>query len=257
MRNVEFWVPLLALGLSGCFGQTATDPVDPSDPTPREQSTQQSTGPADPYATKTVLTRSAAVIEGIVRDIKYSYDEHTGPRTVVSLDVTKVHAGTYDEPRVELRMLGGPTPDGRFMSTSETVDFAIGKTYIVFLTNQSWFYSPMPAAPLRVERVAGKEVLLNPQGHPMTGLSPRGLRFGYETVFQNSIASSRTTIQTTTANPRLVVAGSLDRAGFGRVLREAIAAEGVSPSKKFNPLPEDRGPNWRVEKTAPPSAATP
>src|SRR5690606_32057317 len=97
-----------------------------------------------PIATpRDALVASAAVVEGEVTEIFYTYDEREGPRTVVTLSGVSVHLGEYEEDFVDIAYLGGPLPDGRYLNVSELPTFAFGQRYLVFLHEGGWFYSPV------------------------------------------------------------------------------------------------------------------
>jgi hypothetical protein len=131
-----------------------------------------------------ILDQTAAVIEGEVSDITSTYDEKSGPWTQVTLTRVKAHLGEVQEPRLTLRVRGGPLPDGRVIVIPELPSFVRGKRYLVFLRNTSWSWSPVIGdLALRFETVAGREVLVDSRGLPCVGMDTAGLRFGDKALF--------------------------------------------------------------------------
>src|SRR5262249_28329098 len=154
------------------------------------------------------------------------------------LKVDRVLAGKLDQSRVTLRMFGGPTPDGRSISTSLSVHFAAGRQYLLFLANQSWYYTPLTAEPLRVQSVKGRELLVNRAGFALTGLGPQGMRFNAERLYPGQDPSDTEREQSELRDPRPeAIAGGLDRQDFLRLLSQGIAGDGLSMRGVFNPEP--------------------
>lgn len=180
-----------------------------------------------------MLRRSAAVVEGTVQSITYTYDEQLGPRTVSQVAIESVYLGDNPGNTVELAMFGGPAPDGRYYSTSIGSEFVVGGRYILFLTNSRWSVSPLEAPALRVSSTRGREVLTDGSNQPLTGLEPEGLHFD-ETA-------------------RLGVGGTLDRSELKRLLAEASADERVVPGGRFRESPTMPTDNWRRTPASPPA----
>jgi hypothetical protein len=131
-----------------------------------------------------VIEQSAALVEGTVSGIDYAYDPEDGPRTLVTLSGVRTHLGTSQGPSVTLRVRGGWLPDGRFLFVPELPSFVHGKTYLVFLRNTSWKWSPIVKdLALRVEDVDGKPVLVHPTGVAVEGVGDRGVVFGKRPLF--------------------------------------------------------------------------
>ena len=248
---------LIALQSSACGG----DPSQTESWVRQQQpdstgSHEKSIGREDPNATRTILKRSAAVVQGVAEEMKYEYDENTGPRTVVTFKVSTVHAGRYDGDTAVLRMFGGPTPDGDFVSTSVSHDFVKGALYVLFIRNDSWFYMPLVAEALRIEHVHRREVLVGRHGFALKGLSPEGLEFGRERLVAegrpNGMFHARALASPPADSDPSAVAGTLDVAALTALLHEAISGEGVAPSGRFNATPLQRI-NWRNTPVEAPS----
>jgi hypothetical protein len=191
-----------------------------------------------------MLRRSAAVVEGTVQEISYSYDEQRGPRTISKIAIDDVYLGDHPGGTVELAMFGGPTPDGRYISSSIGSEFVVGGRYVLFLTNSRWSVTPLEAPALRIAEASGREVLTNESNQTLTGLEPEGLLFG-------------------PAPTLLAAAGTLDRSELKRLLAEATADERVAPAGAFSKAPTMPSNNWRVSPgsrstyTPTPGGATP
>jgi len=210
----------------------------------------------DPGSGQAILQRSSAVIEAVVQAVSFGYDEQNGPRTNWILTVESVYAGESPGKQVQLSMFGGPAPDGDFVGSSLTTNLLIGSRYVLFLRNDEWFDSPLSTTALRVEAAFGREVLVSPDGEPLNGLSPEGMRFGRELFSSVSGPGVDPTVERLQSSVRkeadqLSVAGSLDRRNFKRLFAEAVIAEGVGPNRHFAAKPTIRHENWRVTPSSP------
>jgi len=135
-----------------------------------------------------IFDQTAAVVEGEVADITYSYDEKTGPWTQITLEGVKAHLGQMPQERLTLKVRGGHLPNGKIILVPELPSFALGKRYVVFLRNTSWSWAPVLGdLSLRYETVAGKEVLVDANGRPVVGVDAGGLRFGDKALFTPSM----------------------------------------------------------------------
>jgi hypothetical protein len=117
-----------------------------------------------------------AIIEGDVENIGFDNQDCEGPRTVIQLTGVKTLLGDQHESRMTLRVFGGPLANGSFVSVSELPQYVLGAHYVLFLRNTDWRFSPVLGdLAFRVEAIAGKQVLLNTQGHAITGVSEAGI----------------------------------------------------------------------------------
>jgi hypothetical protein len=142
-------------------------------------------GPPDIIAPRTFTTlpelvpQIQAVIQGVVEDVRFDYDECAGPRTVIRLGGVETLLGDRHEPTVELHTFGGPLPNGNFMSASELPRYVLGARYLLVLRNTDWRFSPVIGdLALRYESIAGKSVLINTAGFAVTGLDASGIQTG-------------------------------------------------------------------------------
>jgi len=208
--------------------------------------------------TEDALADAAAVFEGRVVDVSFTYDAVEGPRTVTTFADVQTHLGEVVGSQVRIATLGGPLPDRRILAIPELPEFRRGSTYVVLLTASDWFYSPVVTNyAFRVERLAGREVLVTPTGHPIVGVT----RSGIETAAL-SVDPPRVNMRTRFDRPVLVAdataraATALSRASFLGVLKELGRAapprgsfkRSIAPSKVWNVTAADRDPG-------PPAAA--
>lgn len=256
----------LALLLTlGCSAEGEAGPESVLAETPGQTSTDSARVPGDFSATYGILRDSAALVEGTVAGITTSYDEKTGPRTLIEFQTERVHAGNAPTGRLVFPLFGGPVPGKGYAFTSASIWLVKGARYFLFLGNREWFYSPFRGEALRVDSVNGREMLLDAGERPLLSVTPQGFHFGNSKLFDVVPAP---TVDAITTAPReniesSATAHALDRARFVALIHEAIAAEGSGPSGTFVAQPSPRD-SWRVVGTTPeigapytPGAATP
>ncbi len=113
-----------------------------------------------------------AIVLADVRDISANYDRCEGPRTILHLRNARSLLGSPHTDSMTLRVFGGPVPGGRYAHASESPRYVAGGRYLLFLFNTDWRFSPvMGSLAFRVENIAGREVLLSPDGQGVTGVS--------------------------------------------------------------------------------------
>jgi hypothetical protein len=123
-----------------------------------------------------LLPQLSAVARGTVSDIAYDYSDCEGPRTVIKLRRVETLLGTNIGREVELRTLGGPLPNGKYVSVSELPRYVKGGSYILFLRNTDWrFSSVMGDLAFREETIAGRKVLVDSDGLGVTGVGKSGI----------------------------------------------------------------------------------
>jgi hypothetical protein len=124
----------------------------------------------------TLLKQTAAIVRAKVTGISYAYGNCLGPRTIVSLDGVQTLAGTNADDHVELVTFGGKLPDGHFVSASELPRYVKGASYILFLRNTDWRFSPVIGdLAFREENIAGRPVLIDSDGFAVSGVGPSGI----------------------------------------------------------------------------------
>lgn len=201
------------------------------------------------------LSSVAAIVEGDVTSIRTAYDEQAGPRTIAVIERAKAHAGIVPS-TFEIAQLGGPLPDGSFLTVSETPQFTVGAHYIVFLTSQRWIYSPIWAdLAFRVERFGTKDVVIGPQGLAVVNFSVSGVQFGNTPLLTSAPLEARTpTVGPALVSGPLVGLTDVSRAlGKEDFVRNAVAAAMAAggPLGAAVSMTPDPGSSWRTQATAP------
>jgi hypothetical protein len=151
------------------------------------------------------LASTAAIIEGSVTEVSYTYDAAAGPRTVVTLQSLTTHLGRYSGRTLEVATLGGPIDGRRWLFIPELPQLTEDTRYLLFLTNVDWFYNPVVAEyAFRLEPgPRGGEVLIDPAGHAVLGVSADGLEISSDPVVDMQID-----FLTPNAKPRLLEGAS-------------------------------------------------
>ena len=122
-----------------------------------------------------IFAQTATVFSGVLKEVRFTYDPCAGPRTHYIFEEATTVIGTPVRGELTLKSFGGPTPNGRWMDWSEGQKFALHSRYIVFLRNTDWTYSPILGdLAYRIERVAGREVLLSSTGRAVVGWGETG-----------------------------------------------------------------------------------
>jgi hypothetical protein len=130
-------------------------------------------GPVDTAAG--MLAQSSAVFRGKLTEVKFTYDQCAGPRTVYVFSDSSSVLGTGVGREVALKTLGGPTPKGTWIRVSELPHLALDSEYLIFLRNTDWTYSPIVGnLAFRIEKISGREVLIHPDGHALLGWNEDG-----------------------------------------------------------------------------------
>lgn len=123
-----------------------------------------------------LLPQLYAIVRGKVTDISYDYLDCQGPRTVVKLSRIETLIGEKVDSEIELRTFGGPLPNGNYVSASELPRYAIDASYVVFLRNTDWRFSPvMGDLAFREEVIADRPVLIDSDGVAVSGVSGIGV----------------------------------------------------------------------------------
>jgi hypothetical protein len=121
------------------------------------------------------LGQTAAIVEGTVSNISYTFDEAPGegPREVAILTDLVVHAGgggVLEEP-IEILSLRGFLPNGDSITVSHTPILTPGKRYILFLRNTYWRFSPILLDYyFRRETLQAKPMLVNEAGYGLADI---------------------------------------------------------------------------------------
>lgn len=122
-----------------------------------------------------MLAQTATIFRGSLKSVQFTYDDCAGPRTNYVFSDSDSLLGDKVQATVTLRVLGGPTPDGKWVGVSELPTLALDSEYVTFLRNTDWTFSPIVGSLVfRVETIAGREVLVDPNGRAVTGWGADG-----------------------------------------------------------------------------------
>ena len=172
------------------------------------------------------LASTAAIVEGTVKENAYTFDEKAGPRTVATLTDVRADFGRFSDTTLPLATLGGPIDEKRGLFIPELPLLTDDTRYLVFLTNVSWFFSPVVESYVfRLEPDAnGNEFLIAPTGHVVVGLSESGLQFSDDPVIDPQVDLGKPTAKHPLLDPALLT-GALSKDRFlalvGRFLKAA------------------------------------
>jgi hypothetical protein len=170
----------------GCRRPVDTDTGPPGEP-PREEPAipagYKKIAPAALGSPTQMLSQTATIFRGKLKEIRLAYDLCGGPRTHYVFGDASALAGVAVDPNVTLKVLGGQTPGGKWVSVSELPQLALDSEYVVFLRNTDWTYSPIVSnLVFRQEIVGGRQVLVEPEGHVVTGWGADGPTFSAAAV---------------------------------------------------------------------------
>jgi hypothetical protein len=176
LSSLLFAFVVLLLAACNPFGKRPEGP--PGDRTTQEPAQEpvvpagyQKIAPAPVDTSRQILAQTSTIFRGSLKDVQFTYDGCSGPRTdyVFSNSSPLLGEKVEVEAQVNLRVLGGPTPRGTWLAVSELPQLALDSQYVVFLRNTDWTFSPIVGnLAFRVETIAGREVLVNPDGRAVT-----------------------------------------------------------------------------------------
>lgn len=219
----------------------------------------QSTSPRSHYpwqnSYKAVVDQTSALVQGIVTDVKETYDERQGPRTLVTLSRLSVLWGEFRSPNVTLRLFGGSLPRRGRVDEVHIPKFVRGKRYFVFLSNREWRLSPVTAhQAFIIERVRNKDILVTTDGYAVYGIDDATgpIRKFVVHLIPDQIDEGFVP----KINPRItaqMVAPAYSPAEFAASLKAWARRNSVSVSGTFNDQPYTTSGNWRVNKAVPDS----
>lgn len=135
----------------------------------------QKIAPAPVHSSEQMLAQTATIFRGVLKEVHFTYDDCAGPRTNYVFSDSTTMTGAQVQPQVTVRVFGGPTPYGTWAEISEHPQLALDSEYVVFLRNTDWTYSPIVGnLVFRREMLGGREVLIDPTGHAVTGWGDNG-----------------------------------------------------------------------------------
>jgi hypothetical protein len=228
LRGVMLWSALLCALPAGCArpepAGTVLRTVSTEDVRPEPKATRIAPGAFE--TVRDLLGQTAAVVEGEVFEVRHAFEDCAGPRTHVRLRDVRSLIGTEVPAQVELRVFGGPLPNGFWAEASGVPRFALGSRYVVFLRNTDWTYAPVLGAhAYRREVVAGKPVLVTQEGHAVTGFGEHGTEMGAVQLTE-AVGRHRRGLERGAATPS-GDDGPVDEAGGGAGLRPKDATSRV------------------------------
>jgi hypothetical protein len=177
--NIQLFASILVIAalFSACATNQRVDVAGTEAPRPEPvvPAGYQKIAPAPVDTSQQMLAQTATIFRGVLREVYFTYDDCAGPRTNYVFSGSATLVGTQVQPQVTVRVFGGPTPYGTWAEISEHPQLALDSEYIVFLRNTDWTYSPIVGnLVFRREMLAGREVLVGPTGHAVTGWAESG-----------------------------------------------------------------------------------
>lgn len=167
---------LIAL-FAGCGGKKEAEwpPVEPALNEPSVPEGYRKIAPTTIDGSRQMLAQTAAIITGRLKEVRFSFDNCSGPRTNYVFSDATTLLGAPVGSEVTLSIFGGPTPWGTWIRSSESPHLALDAQYVVFMRNTDWTYSPIVGSLIfRRETVGGREALINPAGRALIGWSEDG-----------------------------------------------------------------------------------
>ncbi|MFY9823541.1 MAG: hypothetical protein WAM82_19320 [Thermoanaerobaculia bacterium] len=196
------------------------------------------------------LASSAAIVEGTVKENAYTFDEKAGPRTVTTLSDVTADFGRVDDSTLSLATLGGPINDKQGLFIPELPILTDDTRYLVFLTNATWFFSPVVENYVfRLETDAnGNEVLITPSGYLVVGLASDGLYLSNDPVVQAQVDLGKPTAKLPLLDGA-VLTGAMPKTTFLAVVSRLLSTTPLQGA--FAPAP-DASRIWNQLTTAQP-----
>jgi hypothetical protein len=170
------------------------------------------------------LASTAAIVEGTVTENANTFDKTAGPRTVATLSDVRTDFGSFRDTTLSLATLGGPINDKQGLLIPELPILTGDTRYLVFLTNATWFFSPVVENYVfRIENdAAGNEVLITPSGYLVLGLASDGLALSDNPVIDTQVDLGKPTAKLPLLDGA-VLTGAMSKTTFlavvGRLLR--------------------------------------
>jgi hypothetical protein len=171
------------------------------------------------------LASTAAIVEGTVTDNSTTFDKNAGPRRVTTLSSVTVDFGSFADKTLSLATLGGPINDTQGLFIPELPILTDDTRYIVFLTNATWFFSPVVENyAFRIENdAAGNEILITPSGYLVLGIASDGLALSDNPVTGTQVDLAKPTAQLPLLGGA-VLTGAMPKATFLAVVGRLLSS---------------------------------
>lgn len=213
-----------------------------------QRSAEEARKPRATDSMRSILSQTAAVVEGTVTEVRFEYDEKRGPRTITALSDLRIHlgaVGSESPSQVLLDSFGGKLPNGKMLREAHVPTFGRGQTVLVFLRNTEWFFSPVVGRmAFRVETVAGKRLLITGAGAVVTGVDRTGPRMGALLLPLNPDGTWLKSVSPEVTSK--TVASALGPEELVAAVREFSNETRVAVGGSLSPVPVSNRPRWNV-----------
>ncbi len=130
-----------------------------------------------------LLEGSALVFRGTVMSVNPNdYDSSNEiERTSVVFRILDIFDGDYRENTIEFHITGGYMPDGRTGEVVGSPPFETGGTYVVFIRDGAWHYTPVTNwmhSSFREKTIRGRTVLVSADGRGVISVDRSGFHLG-------------------------------------------------------------------------------
>lgn len=203
-----------------------------------------------------------AIVKATVDEVWQQYDEKLGPRTKVRLRDVVTLAGREPDSDT-FSQLGGPMPDGDFLSISELPTFVAGATYLIAFGKGPGVITPTWAGLVfRVlETPTGRLVVAGPGGQLVQSVSEGRLSFGSRQVVEElpldhasgGLRGQR--VDDVELKGAVEAEPAMGAVEFSEALAAMARAEGAPLGASWSTTPDlaawSESGDWRVGRTSP------
>jgi hypothetical protein len=188
----------------------------------------------------------ASLVEGDAGDPTFEYSDALGPRTVTTLSNVVTLIGPKVPSTIQLRIYGGPLPDGSAAYIAEIDPLARGGHYVLFLSRKGWFATPILGAPLRRETIEGREILVTDTGFAVGGLATHGYALAGPQLFLQRTEFRERNLPRLPTGASLGPTTTLSVSDFATAIASTVASAGIVLDGAFYEDPTPDGPDWRT-----------
>jgi hypothetical protein len=190
------------------------------------------------HSTLDAISNTAAIVEGHVVDYRYAFDAASGPRTTATLSNVTTHFGTFRNHTLTVATLGGPITQRRWLFIPDLPRLTVDTRYLMFLTNVDWFYTPVVGNYIfRLEPgPAGADVLIDPSGHAVVGVSAAGLRLTPDPVVDGQFDFLTPQVKPKLLDPKgSQLATAMSKDAFLTSIRQLLASAPLTGEFRTHP----------------------